>query len=163
MNLLKSFFNAALYIQISPERLTVRNPKSGEEFSEVPEIAIARLPKATIIAFGAQARLASAPGVEIFNPFNHPRTLVGDFTVGEQLLKAAIRKVQGKSLLAVAPRIVMHLLGDPAGGFTQVEARAFHEMALGAGAREVDVWQGRPLTDQEVLSRKFPAEGKQLS
>jgi rod shape-determining protein MreB and related proteins len=163
MNLLKSFFSAALYTQISPERLTIRNPKSGEEFAEVPEIAIARSPKATIVAIGAQARLATAPGVEVFNPFNHPRTMVGDFTLGEQLLKAAIRKVQGQSLFAVAPRVVMHLLGDPDGGFTQVEVRAFHEMALGAGAREVDVWQGRPLTDQEVLSRSFPADGKRLS
>jgi rod shape-determining protein MreB and related proteins len=163
MNLLKYFFNTALYVQISPERLTVRDPKSGQAFSEIPELAIAHSPKATIIAFGAQARLAAAPGVEIVNPFNHPRTLVGDFTSGEQLLKAAIRKVQGNSFLALAPRIVIHLLGDPAGGFTQVEARAFHEMALGAGAREVDIWQGRTLTDEEVLSRTFPAEGKRLS
>lgn len=163
MNLLKSFFNTALYVQISPERLTVRDPKSGQAFSEIPELAIAHSPKATVVAIGAQARLAATPSVEIINPFNHPRTLVGDFTAGEQLLKAAIRKVQGNALLALAPRIVLHLMGDPAGGFTQVEARAFREMALGAGAREVDIWQGRPLTDQEVLSRRFPAEGKRLS
>jgi rod shape-determining protein MreB len=57
----------------------------------------------------------------------------------------------------------MHLLGNPAGGFTQVEIRAFHEMAIGAGAGEVKVWQGRALTDQELLSGTFPADGKLLS
>ena len=66
-------------------------------------------------------------------------------------------------MLAVSPRVVMHPLGDPAGGFTQVEIRAFHEMALGAGASDVRVWQGRALTDQELLSRTFPADGQVLS
>jgi rod shape-determining protein MreB and related proteins len=163
MNFLMSLLGTTLYVQISAERLTVRNPKTGEAFSEIPEIAIARSPKAKLIAFGAQARLAAEPGVEILNPFNHPRTLMGDFIAGEQLVKAAIAQVQKTSFLAAAPRVVMHPLGDPAGGFTQVEARAFHEMALGAGAREVVVWAGRALTDQEVLSRNFPAEGKRLS
>jgi len=57
----------------------------------------------------------------------------------------------------------MHPMGDPAGGFTQVEIRALHEMALGAGASQVKVWQGRPLTDQELMSRQFPSDGRVLS
>jgi len=51
----------------------------------------------------------------------------------------------------------MHPLGEPAGGFTQVEARAFHEMALGAGAAKAMVWRGRNLSDQELLSGQFPS------
>ena len=57
----------------------------------------------------------------------------------------------------LAPVVVIHPLGKPAGGFTQVENRAFREMAIGAGASEVTVWNGRNLTDQEVLSKRFPS------
>jgi rod shape-determining protein MreB len=55
----------------------------------------------------------------------------------------------------LTPRVVIHPLGNPAGGFTQIERRAFREMALGAGASIVHVWTGRPLTDQELLDPKI--------
>jgi rod shape-determining protein MreB len=145
-------FRPVLYIKVSPEQLTVRNVKTQESFAERPEVAIGGTPR-KVLAIGNAARSsASAPGAEVVNPFGHPRTLVGDFTVGEQLLKAAVRKLQGSSPLAIAPLIVMHPLGSPEGGFTQVERRAFREMALGAGASEVLLWVGRELSDSEVLS-----------
>ena len=71
--------------------------------------------------------------------------------------------MQRRSFLAVSPRIVLHLQGDPAGGFTQVEVRAFQEMARGAGASQVLVWQGRNFTDQELISNRFPPDGRVLS
>ena len=98
----------------------------------------------------------------IVNPFGHPRSIVSDFTVGEQLLKLVFRQILGKSWLAGAPNVVMHPLEEPAGGLTQVEYRALYEMALGAGAGWATVWQGRSLTDQEVLSRSFGSDGPQL-
>lgn len=154
-----------LYVQLSPERLTVRNPKTGAALSEPPEVAIESAPKPRLVAVGAAARAAGAgtPAVAVLNPFAHPRSLVSDFTVAEQLLKAFVRRLPGRGLLALAPRIVMHPQGDPAGGYTQVEIRALHEMALGAGASQVVVWQGRGLTDEELLSRRFPPEGRRLS
>ena len=54
----------------------------------------------------------------------------------------------------------MHLLGDPLGGFTQVELRAFREMAWGAGAVDVVMWLGAALTDVQLLKGDFPAVGK---
>lgn len=164
MGILTSFFSSTLYVQIAPDRLAVRDPKSGKAFSEPPEVAIAHSPKVKIVGIGSEAHQRSTePSVEVVNPFAHPRSLVSDFTVGEQLLKAVLARVNGSSVLAMAPRVVMHPLGDPAGGFTQVEIRAFHEMALGAGASEVKVWQGRALTDQELMSGMFPSDGKVLS
>ena len=164
MGILNSFFGSTLYIQLSPDRLEIRDPKSGKTFAEPPEVAITRVPKFKIVGIGAQARIhASDPLVEVINPFAHPRSLVSDFTVGEQLLKASIARVKPVSLLSVSPHIIMHLLGSPAGGFTQVEIRAFHEMALRAGARSVTVWQGRLLTDQELMSGSFPVDGRVLS
>lgn len=146
-----------IYVQVSPERLTVKNLKSGEVIAEIPEMAISALPKSKILAVGPEARIAAASQpAEVVNPFAHPRTLVSDFTVAEKLLKHYLRRIQCNSFLTLAPAVVMHPLGCPAGGFTQVERRAFREMALGAGASEVILWTGRVLTDQEVLSRQFP-------
>ena len=162
--MLRDFFTQLLYVQVSPEKLTVRDPKAGVSISEVPEVAIAYDPKANILGVGKDAHSHKAkPTVKIVNPFAHPRSMVSDFTVGEQLLKAFVLRVRGSSIFSPAPKIVMHLLGDPDGGFTQVEARAFHEMALGAGASEVVVWQGRALSDQEIISGQFPNDGKVLS
>lgn len=159
-----SSFIPLIYVQISPERLVLRNAKTGEVVSEVPEIAISRKPKSSVLGCGVEARLhASAPSVEIINPFAHPRSIVSDFLAGEQLLKDFLRRLQGSSIFAVSPKVVMHPLGDPEGGLTQIEVRALCEMALGAGASGVVVWQGRKLTDQELLSGSFPAGGQVLS
>ncbi len=87
----------------------------------------------------------------------HPRTLISDFTVAEQLVKTFVKRMSGRHLFTPSPRVVIHPLGDPAGGFTQVERRAFREMALGAGASSVVVWSGRELSNEEVLSNRFPA------
>lgn len=164
MGILTSVLGTAFYVQVAPDRLMVRNTKSGMTFSEPPEVAMVRGPKIRVLGIGTGARPhASEPGVELVNPFGHPRSLVSDFTAGEQLLKAAIARVVGNFVIAMAPRVVMHPLGDPAGGFTQVEIRALYEMAIGAGASEAKVWQGRVLTDQEVRSGTFPSDGRVLS
>lgn len=155
-----SVLQPVIYVQISPERLTLKNLKTGQSISEVPELALSATAKRQIIAAGLQARVvAKAQSAEVVNPFAHPRSMVSDFVLGQQLLKHQLRRVLGSSLLSLAPRVVMHPLGSPAGGFTQVERRAFREMALGAGAAKVHVWTGRPLTDQEVLSAKPPSSG----
>lgn len=156
-----SLFKPSLYIQISPERVTVVNVKSGASISEVPELAITTNGgKRVILAVGSQARLAAASASQSatwINPFGHPRTLVGDFTTGQQVLKMLVRQVLGSSSLpSLAPTVVIHPLGSPAGGFTEVETRAFREMALGTGASQVFVWTGRVLTNDEVASRAFP-------
>jgi rod shape-determining protein MreB len=164
MGILTSIFNSILYVQLSPDRLIVRDIKSGKVFSEPPEIAIAHSPKARIVGIGREARMhTNKPTVKIVNPFAHPRSLVSDFIIGEQLLKACFRQVSSGSLLSFSPRVVIHPIGNPAGGFTQVEIRAFLDMAIGAGAATAKVWQGRGLTDQELLSGIFPKDGEVLA
>lgn len=160
---LLSLFSPLLYVQISPEYLRVRDVKAGVEVAEPPQMAIEHTPKAKIVAVGSGAATAKGESLEVVNPFGHPRSLVSDFTVGEQLLKAFIHRLRPHSPLRMAPRIVMHPLGSPEGGYTQVEIRAFHEMALGAGASEAVVREGRPLTDQELLAGDYSAGGRVLS
>jgi len=155
--MLLSSLQPLLYIKISPQLLTIRNVKTGAQISEVPELAISRgSAKRVVLGFGATARAAAAAegnqSSEIINPFAHPRSLVSDFTTGEVLLRAFVRQARGTALFSLAPRVVLHPLGSPAGGFTQVERRALREMALGAGASELVLWIGQELSDQEVQS-----------
>jgi len=149
-----SFFSPLVYIQISPNLLTLKNLKTGLEISEVAEIALSLPPKPEVIlGAGAEARLASASEpAQLIQPFAHPRSLVSDFASAEALIRLQLQRVLGKGWLRVAPSVVMHPLGNPDGGFTQVELRAFREMALGAGASTARVWTGRPLANHELLS-----------
>lgn len=155
-----------LCIQLTPERVIVRNLRTGTTLNEVAELALgAPGRKPAVLGVGAQARAAAAaiPGTRLIRPFAHPRTLVSDFLSAELLLQTMLKQALGKGLLAVSPSVVMHPMGSPEGGFTAVELRAFRELALGAGAARVQVWTGRPLTDDELRSGRFPAEGGQLA
>jgi rod shape-determining protein MreB len=151
-------FIPTIYVQVSPERLTLRNPRSGMVISEVPEIAISYGDKVQIVGAGSEASSYRAnPSVKVLNPFAHPRSLVSDFTVAEHLLKIFLRRMQRSSFFAISPKVIFHPMGEPVGGFTQVEFRAFREMAFGAGAAQVVIWAGHPLTDRELLSEQYPA------
>ena len=156
-----SFFQPRIYIQISPHLLTLKNLKSGLEISEVAELALSLPPKPKVIlGAGAEARVAAASDpAQLIQPFAHPRSLVSDFASAEALIRVQLQRALGKGWLRVAPSVVIHPLGNPDGGFTQVELRAFREMALGAGASTVRVWTGRPLADHELLSDQVLSGG----
>ncbi|MFZ6873796.1 rod shape-determining protein [Undibacterium sp. Di27W] len=157
-----SFLQSTIYVQISPERLSVRDVKSGQTISEIAEIAISAPPNQKIIGIGAEARSAAAAqnAAIVVNPFAHPRSLVSDFTVAQQLIKAFLSRLVGGSTFKMSPVLIMHPQGSPAGGFTQVENRAFRELGFGVGAAKVILWQGADLTDQEILSGQFSSRGR---
>jgi rod shape-determining protein MreB len=164
---------ACVYVQISPTLLTLRNCTTGQSISEPPEMALRRSAQITIHAVGSNAQTAVAnaqaaglpPGVtlDLVNPFNHPRTIISDFVIAQQLLKHQLWALLGKGWFKPAPWMVVHPLGIPEGGYTDVEIRALHEMCMGAGASQCVVWQGPPLSDAQVLSRSFPSDGKVLA
>jgi rod shape-determining protein MreB len=154
----------SLYVRISPQRLAIRNVRTGQEIADVPELAItsgAGTPR--VVALGSQARVHwSSPSVRIVNPFAHPRSLISDFALAQHLLRGFLRPLLGRFPMRRAPFIVMHPQGTPEGGYTQVEIRALHELARGGGASGTVVWEGRALTDAQVLSRTFPPDGRVL-
>ena len=51
---------------------------------------------------------------------------------------------------------------NPEGGWTQIEIRALHELAMGAGASRVVVWHGREISDEELREQRFDAGGEVL-
>lgn len=156
-----------LYVQLSPSRLEVRNARTGDAWGGAPELAIQQEPKPTIQAVGDKARQAAAQtGARLMNPLDHPRSIISDYTLAEQLLRYAVKHVlrSGGSTwgLAPSPHIVLHPPSDPAGGYTQVELRALRELGMGSGASKVTLWHGTPLSDEDLRSGHYPATGQVL-
>lgn len=93
------------------------------------------------------------PNVEVINPFGHPRLVLSDSTVGEKLLQHAIYKLfEGK--LRLSKRVALiHPERDLEGGLTPVEHQPLAELGKNAGCGETTVYQGRPLTMDELKAR----------
>ena len=155
------------YVQISPAEVSVLNVKSGVLVRDLPEVALSPGAKPAILAVGRTARQAAAHSGGVWaNPFGHPRSLVSDFVLAEAVLKHLIIQAAPagwKRLVSPSPRMVIHPLGEPEGGYTQVEVRALRELATAAGAASVTVWQGHSLTTEALLSGRFPTEGRVLT
>ncbi|MFM2450641.1 MAG: hypothetical protein RIS44_3091 [Pseudomonadota bacterium] len=163
--MLKVFFSRYLYIQLSPEQLTVRDPSTKVVVSERPEVAISSPPqeKAKVLAVGTEARsYASTAHTVVVNPFAHPRSLLSDFTVAELVLKTFVKRVLRKSFWQPSPVLVMHPMVNVEGGLTQVEIRCLRELAFTAGASRALIWQGQNLTDEQLLAEQFPANGQRI-
>ena len=109
-----------LYVQIFTNRYKIRNISSGKDLD---------LPSAI--------------------PFSHPRTVVGEFVVADELLRRGIKSMRG----FLPPRVLVHPMEKVEGGLTQVEERVFLELAYGAGASRAAVWTGQPLGDKEVIGK----------
>jgi rod shape-determining protein MreB len=152
-----------VYAQLHPDRLSVRDVRTGRSYAARPLGAVLAGPVRRVVRIGDDALTASAGRpLEIVNPFKHPRMLIGEFTLGQQVLKGFLRKLYASSLLSRRPVLVLHPRIDPEGGFTEIEIRALHELALGAGASRVLVWQGRELLQRELLSLQLTSGGKLL-
>lgn len=159
--------HATLYAQLSPQRLLLRNAQTGALFDQPAVLALrakAGGVRKQVAAVGEAAlALGGQPGITLAHPFVHPRTLLADFVLAQELLKAALRTVWRPGWFALAPRLVLHPLGEAQGGLTPIELRALHELGQAAGARQVQVWQGPPLTDAQLRSGQYPAQGQVLA
>ena len=112
-----------LYVQIRENQFLVRNLSDARSF---------------------QQRAAS--------DFSHPRMLVGNFTAAQACLKPLLAKARGSGLILSTP-VLMHPLEKNEGGLSQIEERLLQELAIGAGASRVVVWQGAALDDAEAIAK----------
>jgi len=157
-SLLDPFFNSHLYIQLSPDKVVVRDVRNRIEVSEeAVMVLLVEGSKRTVWGIGRQAADGSIGAQYIrIRPFAHPRSIVSDFHSAEHLLKYLVAKLLRRSWFRPSPSIVIHPLADVEGGYTQVELRALQELAVTCGAWKADVWVGRRLSDADVLTHKFP-------
>jgi len=157
---LSRYFRPVVYVTLQPDRLSMKDVGSGRSVSGPPVAAISREEKRRLVAVGQAA--SAIPNADVLNPFKHPRTLVSDFTLAQQVIKGFMKELFSDRLFAAAPTVVLHPRVDPEGGFTQIEIRALHELGIGAGAAKVIVWQGRELRDDELRSLEFESGGQVL-
>ena len=150
--LLRSFTDSTAYIQVWENRVRVVNIKTGVIFDEAPWIAIEKNAKGieTVKAVGNSAlNFKNMPGNKVENPFSHPRLLVAKFQLAEKILRHAIRQVFKDQLFAVSPRMVFQPMEKLEGGITDIENRVYRELCLGAGAREVVIYDGKPVANHD--------------
>ncbi len=94
---------------------------------------------------------------------DHPRSIIGDFEAAEKTLELFLAEVDCRQyrFTPYAPyKVILHPLEKLDGGLTTTEKRALQDMAYRVRARKVMVWEGRLLTDQEILTDSFPTDGK---
>lgn len=88
----------------------------------------------SIAAVGSSAKLMLGRTPDNINAIRPMKDgVIADFHVTEKMLQAFIKQVHDNSFLRPSPRVLVCV---PCGA-TQVERRAIHDSALGAGAREV--------------------------
>jgi len=151
------------YVRIRPRLLTVREAVSRKTVEDIPFLAVDHDSDPVKIlevgAIAASTAAQSGGNVDLVNGFDHPRSIISDFTLAEKTLQHFFLKLYDDAFLKPSPIVIMHPLEKIEGGLTQIEVRALQELAMGAGAREAHVWKGRELMDYELESRSFPQEG----
>ncbi|MDH0289719.1 rod shape-determining protein [Pseudomonas sp. GD04087] len=152
-------FSSTLYLKLSRHWISGVVLPSGEAFAEPPLLAVRyEGGKPKVLAAGAAARqLQGQDGIEIVNGFDHPRSLLANFSFAEMTLKLLVGRLVPRSLLKAAPVLILHPQELLEGGLTQVEVRGLYELCRGAGARKVRLWTGRELSQDELRSGQLPA------
>jgi rod shape-determining protein MreB len=150
-----------VYVRIRSNSISLRDLSTGSELEDEPVVALSKSPKPIVLGVGrgaeAAAMLQRVPFV-LQRPFAHPRSLISDFLIAEKLLQQLVRRlIKGKPFRA-SPVMIIHPLEKLEGGLTQIEARAFQELAAATGAREAHVWVGRELQDHELRAKTFKQE-----
>ena len=84
--------------------------------------------------------------ISAVQPFSTERLAVAHFQVAEATLKKGLQQLYPKSFFNIPPIAVMHQLYQAEGGLCEIEVRILKELALGAGASQVYVWEGESLS-----------------
>lgn len=135
-------FGALIAIELHHDRVVARNVRSGATCKTVdhPDLF-------------PPAHLAAA--------FGHPRLIVADLVHAERIFTKLLRMVVGGRLIKpVVVLLVHHRFADT---ITPVELRALLDASERGGARRAHIWRGPPLSDDELLACRFPAQGLSYS
>ncbi len=82
--------------------------------------------------------------------FSTKSHLVEDFGIAESLCIEGFKKLSSSF---IAPVVIMHPHKTDGESLSQIEEQLFKELALSAGAREVQLWIGEVLTDKDILNK----------
>ena len=139
---LRSLFSNDLLVELSENKISIKVFSSNIKYEDEPYIAIETTRKGEIVkAIGKIAKRETSSKITITNPFQHPRSFIGDFFLAEKIIQHGVFEIH-KSRIRPAPRIIMHQLEKTEGGLTSIEDRVLRELAVGDGAREVVIYLG---------------------
>ncbi len=142
VNFFRGLFSFDLLVEIRENRLKISSFLNNREYDEKPLIAIETIEgKIVVKGVGSECTKISGPNTKVINPFSHTRSMIFSFTYAEKIIHHAVNELHGL-MFHPAPRMIMHQLEKNEGGLTEIEERVLRELALGAGAREVLVFQG---------------------
>ncbi|MEX2962347.1 hypothetical protein [Microbulbifer sp. TYP-18] len=154
----------ALYIQLWAKRIRVTDIGTGGIVDEAPLLAVqVSKNRRKVVAWGNRASSVPGHGVEVINPFLHPRSLLVEPEVAQKLLALIFARLGSGGLLPPSPLVVIQPMEKNEGGLTAVELLGFEHLCLRAGARKVYVYQGPELTrhtfdlDKVVAASPRPA------
>ena len=152
LKMIRKKLSKPIYVQIWEHRIRAVTINSDGVFDEKPLVAIKTTSRdqKQVIEIGNSAEFSNRSNTVIVNPFSHPRVLLNDFQVGEKLLQHISLTLHKNPLIRPAPVIILHPMEKLEGGLTQIEKRAFRELAFGAGASEIYLYSGTPLVTQGV-------------
>jgi len=90
------------------------------------------------------------------NGLSHPRSLAGNFLEVEKTFKEAIAAQPKVFFGLLKPKVLVHLIPEMEGGYTDLELRFFREAALGGGASEIHLFDNKycPQPDKELNNVK---------
>jgi rod shape-determining protein MreB len=135
----------------------IKDISSGSQYSDTTDISIKKENDTlSILNIGSKAKLDVAlKGVTLKNGFNHPRIIIGDFSLAEKTLIYFLKKILHNKIIRPSPVMVIHIKDKLEGGLSGIEERALMELGTGAGAREVHIWQGKDLTDEDIAKNIY--------
>ncbi|WP_031410992.1 rod shape-determining protein [Vibrio parahaemolyticus] len=148
---IRKLFSNDLLMELSERKIVIQTIGNGPKLEYEPYLAVETSGKKSLIkSVGSEAKLQSGTGIQVINPFSHPRSFIADFYVAEKLIQHGVREVLKSKFFKLSPRIIMHQLEKVEGGLTNVEERVLRELALSGGAREVITYVGKQLDPNTI-------------
>lgn len=131
-----------LYVQIWEGRLKVTNLMNNRVFDQTPNIAIKTEDdgRKKVTAYGDEALLKLDKDTISINPFSHPRMLLADVIIAQELLKYVFKKIKSSSIFA--PIVIIHPMEKLEGGLTFIEKNGFISLVKDSGAKEAYAYVG---------------------
>ena len=151
-----TFKKNTIYIQITPDLLSVRHVESKTEINDKPLIAVDKDRK--ILAIGREAENIKS-AAEVIDGFSHPRSFIYEPMAASETLKGFIQKLlkdSRKSIYVKKPIVIFHPQGNTEGGLTGFEKRGLRDMGELVKSSKTYIWVGRELTDHELKTLNFP-------
>lgn len=122
--ILRKVFPCSLYVRVSKNKFEITHIETKKQTQVVPE-----------------------------EPFATQRLLIGEFLIAEECLRKAFHDITNRWTMILGPTVIIHPLEMIEGGLSPIEYRVLREVAYGAGAKNVKIWIGHVLSDQEVLEK----------